>query len=79
MYQKYPYTIPYIDNINFFKKDIIKDEDYEIMDRYLMDMSETNSLNKIIQYYNSYTQELYIERPQFKLDIPEESEAKLYK
>ncbi len=77
-YSLYPYTIPYYNNlITITHNDSISDYDYEIMDKYLKEMNLVNSLNKIIKYYNSYTQEMYVERPKYKIDvIKEEDEPK---
>lgn len=77
-YTLFPYTITSAENIYFSSSDAINDEDYEIMDKYLNNYNEENSLKRIINYYKAHTQEMYIERPKYDIEsIPEESEPVL--
>ena len=78
LYTLYPYTIPYNNYLlEFYSNDVLSDDDYTIMDRYLDEMNQYNSLNKIIKYYNSYTQEMFVKRPKYDVDfIPKEDEPK---
>ena len=47
------------------------------MDDYIETYSEVGSLKKCITFYNAFTQEMFIERPKYKISfIPEDSSPK---
>lgn len=69
--QSMPYTLPIKNGIiDFTKPDGITDEDYLVMDKYIRSYSRVGRLDKAIKLYNAHTQELYVERPKYKVAAP---------
>ena len=73
-YYQFPYTIAYNNEIEFYENDGINDFDYQNMDNYLQEYSKVGTLNKCINFFNGYTQEMFIQRPKYNVgEIPKES------
>ena len=53
----------------------MSEENYNLMDKYILKYSKKGILNRCLKYYNGHTQEMYIDRPKYMVDnIPEESD-----
>ena len=65
-----PYTIPYGVSYDFnVSKDlVIKEDEYDILDKYVEEYSTLGRFNYIVKQFNSFTQEKYINRPKFEND-----------
>ena len=72
--KRFPYTsMLKFDTIDF-KNDSFSRNDYKTMDKYLYSYSKVGCLKKIIDYYNTYTQDICVEKPKYDIEfIPEES------
>ena len=76
-YDKFPFSIPFTKYIEIFEEDYLSENDINIMDDYIETYSEVGSLKKCITFYNAFTQEMFIERPKYKISfIPEDSSPK---
>lgn len=71
----YPFTYGFNEKIEFYESDPMSEENYNLMDKYILKYSKKGILNRCLKYYNGHTQEMYIDRPKYIVDnIPEESD-----
>ena len=71
----YPFTYGFNEKIEFYESDPMSEENYNLMDKYILKYSKKGILNRCLKYYNGHTQEMYIDRPKYMVDnIPEESD-----